>query len=95
MYYMKNSVQGGYYFHFIISFAGDECEFIEVTEGKSWINGLYVKSDEIVPAAPNNSVWKHPDDDKYVFNNGSAEGWRIGKKSHLSTTQDFYYKGEN
>ena len=76
-------------------FAGDDCEFLEVTEGGSRVDGLYVKSDEIVPAAPNNYVWKHPDHDKYVFNTGNTEGWRIGKKSHLSTTQDFYYKGEN
>ena len=80
----------------IFLFAGDDCEFIEVTEGNSRINGLYVKSDEIVPAAPNNYVWKHSDHNKiYIFNTGNTEGWRIGKKSHLSTTQDFYYKGEN
>ena len=73
----------------------DDCEFLEVTEGGSSDNGLYVKSDEIVPAAPNNSVWKHPDHNRYIFNTGNTEGWKIGKKSHLSTTQDFYYKGEN
>ena len=81
----------------IFLFAGDDCEFVEATEGaQSWINGLYVKSDEIVPAAPNNSVWKHPyHNDRYIFNTGNTEGWKIGKKSHLSTTQDFIYKGEN
>ena len=80
----------------IFLFSGDDCEFLEVTgELENWVDGIYVKYDEIVPAAPNNSVWKHLDLDIYVFNIGNTEGWRIGKKSHLSTTQDFYYKGEN
>jgi len=39
----------------------DDCEFIEVTDGLDWANGLYVKSDKRVPSAPNSSVWKHPD----------------------------------
>ena len=96
MYYMKSCVQGGKSFHLLFLFAGDDCEFLEVTEGRSAINGLYVKSDEIeLFAAPNNSVWRHPDNNRYIFNTGNTEGWRIGKKSHLSTTQDFYYKGEN
>ena len=82
-------------FTLLFIFAGDECEFIEVTEGKSWarVNGLYVKTDERVPAAPNSSVWKHPDENAYIFNTGSTNGWRIGWKSHLST-EEFYYKGE-
>ena len=84
-----------FYFHFIISFAGDECEFIEVTEGKSWagVNGLYVETDERVPAAPNSSVWKHHDKNKFIFNTGSTKGWRIGRKSYLNTER-FDYKGE-
>ena len=75
-------------------FAGDDCEFIEVTEGKSWVNGLYVKTDERVPSAPNSSVWKNPHKNEYIFNTGSIKGWRIGKKSHLST-EKFDFKGKN
>ena len=81
-------------FTLLFIFAGDECEFIEVTEGKSWANGLYAKTEERVPSAPNSSVWKHPDKNEYIFNTGSTKGWRIGEKSHLRT-EEFDYKGEN
>ena len=74
-------------------FAGDDCEFIEVTEGKSWVNGLYVKTDKRVPAAPNSSVWKHLDENEYIFNTGSTQGWKIGEKSYFNT-DEFDYKGE-
>ena len=83
------------------SFSGNNCEYIKVPGGHPTIKGLYVETDKTVPAAPNNSVWKRRDHkmidapDRYIFNTGSAEGWRIGNESHLSTTQDFYYKGEN
>ena len=79
-------------------FAEDDCEFIKVTDGEQgrhdWANGLYVKTDERVPSAPNSSVWKHPDANLYIFNSGSTKGWRIGKKSYFST-EEFDYKGEN
>ena len=81
-------------FTLLFLFAGDDCEFIEVTEGYSWVNGLYVKTDERVPSAPNSSVWKHPHKNEYIFNTGSTKGWRIGKKSHLST-EKFDFKGKN
>ena len=77
------------------SFSGNNCEYIKVTRKSSTTEGIYVETDKTVPAAPNNSVWKHPDQDRYIFNTGNAEGWRIGKKSQLSSTQRFYYKGEN
>ena len=83
-------------FILIHSFSGNNCDYIKVFGNiHRSFEGLYVETDKIVPAAPNNSVWKHPDQDRYIFNTGNAEGWRIGNKSHLSTTQDFYYKGEN
>ena len=94
MYNMKNSVQQEILFALLFLFAGDDCEFIEVTDGKDWANGLYVKTDERVPATPNSSVWKHPDEYVYIFNTGSTKGWRIGDLYHLST-EEFYYKGEN
>ena len=80
-------------FTLLFLFAGDDCEFIEVTKRGSWANGLYVKTDERVPSAPNSSVWKHSDKKGYIFNTGSTKGWRIGKKSYFST-EEFVYKGE-
>ena len=94
MYYMKNCVQGGKSFHLLFLFAGDDCEFIEVIYGEGPANGLYVKTDERVPSAPNSSVWKNPHKNEYIFNTGSIKGWRIGKKSHLST-EKFDFKGKN
>ena len=80
-------------FTLLFLFAGDDCEFIEVAEGGSWANGLYVKTDERVPSAPSSSVWKHPDENEYIFNTGSTKGWRIGEKTYFST-EEFDYKGE-
>ena len=54
---------------------------------------IYVKTDENLPAAPNNSIWKDPDQDRYIFNTGNVKRWRIGAKSDL-TTEQFDYKGE-
>ena len=76
------------------SFSGNNCKYIKVPGGHRTIKGLYVETDKTVPAAPNNSVWKHPDKNKYIFNTGSTKGWRIGEKSYLST-EEFDYKGEN
>ena len=80
-------------FTLLFLFAEDDCEFIKVTGGEDWANGLYVKTDERVPAAPNSSVWKHLDENEYIFNTGSIEGWRIGEKSYLNT-EKFDYFGE-
>ena len=80
-------------FTLLFLFAEDDCEFIKVTGGEDWANGLYVKTDERVPAAPNSSVWKHPDKNEYIFNTGSTKGWRIGEKLYLNT-EKFDYKGE-
>ena len=80
-------------FTLLFLFAEDDCEFIKVTDGENWANGLYVKIGERVPSAPNSSVWKHPDENEYIFNTGSTKGWRIGEKSHFST-EEFDYQGE-
>ena len=42
-------------------------------------------SDEVAKKAPNNPVWKHTEEDFYIFNNGSGEEWRIGTKDCLTT----------
>ena len=80
-------------FTLLFLFAEDDCEFIKVTGGEYWANGLYVKTDERVPAAPNSSVWKHLDENEYIFNTGSTQGWKIGEKSYFNT-EEFDYKGE-
>ena len=71
--------------------AGNNCEFIEVTDHST--TEIYVKTDERLHAAPNNSIWKHPDQDLYIFNTGNVKRWRIGAKSDL-TTEQFDSKGE-
>ena len=81
------------FFTLLFLFAGDDCEFIEVTYGEGPANGLYVKTDERVPSAPNSSVWKNPHKNEYIFNTGSTQGWKIGEKSYFNT-DEFDYKGE-
>ena len=71
--------------------AGNNCEFIEVTDQST--TEIYVKTDERLPTAPNNSIWKHPDQDRYIFNTGNAKRWTIGAKSDL-TTEQFDSKGD-
>ena len=87
------SYKGNILFILKYLFAGNDCEFIEVTDGSYLTTGIYIKTDKRVSNAPNNSVWKHPDEDRYIFNTGSAKGWRIGEKSHLKT-EEFDYKSE-
>ena len=70
------------------------CEAIEVTGDLSNINvGLYLPANERTSAEPNNPVWKSSKEDRFIFNTGTNEGWRIGPKSSLSTGS-FYCNGK-
>ena len=53
--------------------------------------GIYFLCDEKAIGAPKNQVWKLQGKDRYIFNNGSQNGWRIGDKESLNLG-DFYYK---
>merc|ERR1719273_3108450 len=68
----------------------DNCYSIEVTGGSSTTRGIYFKTEEYVESAPENPVWKHQENDRYIFNTGSSRGWRIGKKDHLATGKSYY-----
>jgi hypothetical protein len=39
--------------------------------------------DEVATEAPNNPVWKQAGKDRYIFNDGSPAGWRIGDKEKI------------
>ena len=78
----------------ICFFPGEiDCFSIEVTGGRSSTpRGLYFLTQEKIESAPQNPVWKHQNEDRYIFNTGSSEGWRLGKKDHL-TDGKFYFAG--
>merc|ERR1712083_473174 len=56
--------------------------------------GTYFICNEKAFGAPKNPVWKLHGKDRYIFNNGSQNGWRIGDKESL-VFGDFYYKSES
>ena len=66
------------------------CEAIQVTGDASDSNvGLYILTNERTSAKPNNPVWKTPEGDRFIFNTGSREGWRIGPKKSLATGSSY------
>ena len=56
--------------------------------------GLYIPVNERTSAKPNNPVWKSSKEDRFIFNTGTKEGWRIGPRSSL-TTGSFYCKSKH
>jgi len=66
------------------------CEVIEVTNGTSSSTGNYFLSHERAGAAPNLLVWKLEGRDRYIFNTGTDNGWRIGRYMFLSTGRSYY-----
>ena len=46
--------------------------------------GLYYMTGDKSSGSPNFPVYKHFDEDRYIYKHPSSEGWRIGKKEHLS-----------
>ena len=75
------------------------CGSIEVKSGVFNGNqesvGTYFLCDEIAVGAPKNPVWKLQGKDRYIFNNGSSNGWRIGDNESLTLgLGDFYYKSK-
>lgn len=56
---------------------------IVVSAGENKSSGTYFLSTEKAEEAPKNKVWKHENNDRYIFSNDSPLGWRIGKKKQL------------
>ena len=56
--------------------------------------GTYFYSTEKAAGAPKNKVWKHEENDRYIFSNDSVLGWRIGKKKQLQTGT-YLFKSNN
>ena len=70
-----------------------ECVFIEVTQSSdNEDNGLYVRTDDRASNPTNSSTWKHPNEDRAIFYDGSATEWRLGTKGPQNTG-DYYFKG--
>ena len=76
-------------------FTSELCEAIQVTGDNSNSNvGLYILTNERTSADPNSPVWKTTKGDRFIFNTGTKEGWRIGPESSL-TTGSFYCNGKH
>ena len=56
-----------------------------IVSGGEKSGGTYFFSTEKAEEAPKNKVWKHENNDRYIFSNDSVLGWRIGKKKQLQT----------
>ena len=59
----------------------------------SGVTGMFVSSTEVATNAPKNPVWRHAEEDLYIFNDGLGFGWKIGKKEWL-TTGGFSFKSK-
>ena len=76
-------------------FSSDFCGAIEVTgDTSNSEGGLYLPTDKRASDAPNSPVWKIPGRDRFIFNDGSAEGWRIGTEKSVNTG-GYYCKGKH
>ena len=70
-----------------------DCKFIDVSQSSdSEDNGIYVRTDDRASTPTKNSTWKHPNEDRIIFNAGSATEWQVGRKRHQNTN-DYYFKG--
>ena len=65
-----------------------------MTGSQETSTGIYETTHEKAAEAPENPVWKHPNKDRYIFNTGSSNGWRIGYNGHLVSGK-YYYKSKN
>ena len=69
--------------------------FIEVSGANTAdVAGTYFISDEKAASAPKNAVWKLDGNDRFIFNPGTENGWRIGDKDDLATN-NYWYKSKS
>ena len=67
----------------------EECQTFTVIGGKYNVDGMYGIFDIIADDAPDNPVWKM-DQDRYIFNTGGVNGWRIGNEAGLKNGMYYY-----
>ena len=67
-----------------VFFTSGNCGALLVT-GDSSEGGLYVLSNARASASLNRPVWKNYDGTRFIFNTGTATGWRIGSMEDLTT----------
>jgi len=60
------------------------CDFIEVESGSLQTNGIYDYYDEF--------VWKKYEEDRFIFNKGDSNGWRIGTEGQSLYGTSYYFK---
>ena len=77
----------------VVSLEVDDCNSIKVTGRSRTTRGVYLKSQEYAESTPENPVWKHQKNDRYIFNTGSSDGWKIGKTDHLSNSKFYFSSG--
>jgi hypothetical protein len=74
------------------------CEAIQVTGDTSSDSnsegGLYLPTDKRASSAPNNPVWKNSAGNRFIFNDGAKEGWRISDEESL-TSGAYYCKSKH
>ena len=68
-------------------FLGEGCDFIEVEGGSSQTNGIYDYYDEF--------VWKKYGEDRFIFNKGDSNGWKIGTEGQSLYGTSYYFKSED
>ena len=79
----------------VTKMGADECNSIEVFGGISkTTNGIYDKTQEYPKSLLEGPVWKHKNNNRYIFNANSTNGWRIGIREHFDNGK-FYYTSMN
>jgi len=60
------------------------CKEFEVKGGSSQTNGIYKLYDDF--------VWKKPSEDRFIFNKGDSNGWKIGTEGQSLYGASYYFK---
>jgi len=63
---------------------GESCDLLEVEGGSSQTDGVYDHYDEF--------VWKKYEEDRFIFNKGDSNGWRIGTEGQSLYGTSYYFK---
>ena len=84
-----------FYFNcFLFPVDTTNCFSIEIYSSSCKSAGVYLRNPAFTASAQKNPVWKHPDEDRYIFNTGSSIGWRVGRGSELDA-DSYSYTGKN
>ena len=63
------------------------CKEFEVKGGSSQTNGIYKLYDDF--------VWKKPSEDRFIFNKGDSNGWKIGTEGQSLYGASYYFKSKD